>query len=190
MSENIKIFLLLFFIHINLCALEIRHPLIQEIKEVAELYYNTWHDTFDTLSPQYLVKQRTKDNCLTQWHEYYNKDGKYFMLVALEEKKIVGIIFGGPSENKFPIECSGYDSEIDKLYVDSALKNKGIGSHLLKAGLNKLRNLGFKKTIICSLATNENSNKFYEKKGGLFIGHSLDEAMNIYGFDLSQISVN
>ena len=189
MIENIKKFLWLFLIHINACALEIRQPLKHEIEEVAELYYNTWHDTFDTLSPQPLVKQRTKNSCLTQWQEYYNKGGKYFVLVALEDKKIVGTLFGGPLENKCQIECSGYDSEIDKLYVDSTLRNNGVGSSLLKAGFNQLRTLGFKKTVICSLATNENSNKFYKKKGGVLIGHSDGGAMNIYGFDLSEIPV-
>lgn len=185
MLKRIKKYVWLFFMPINLYALEIRQPQQHEIEAVAELYYSSWHDTFDKLSPQSLVKQRTKKNCLTQWQEYYHKQGNYFILVAVERRKIVGILFGGPSEGKFQMQYPVYDSEISKLYVDPALKNRGIGSQLLKAGFNHLRTLGFKKAIVSSLATNTNSNKFYEKKGGILIGHLDHGVMNVYGFNLS-----
>jgi len=78
MIEKIKKSLwLVFFIQLNICALEIRQPFPSEIKEVSELYHKSWHDTFDALSPKSLVLQRTRDNCFTQWQEYYNKVAKY-----------------------------------------------------------------------------------------------------------------
>jgi ribosomal protein S18 acetylase RimI-like enzyme len=184
MLKKFKKSLWFIFININLLSLEIRPPLKHEIEEVADLYYHTWHDTFDTLSSESLVKQRTKNNCLTQWQEYYNKGSRSFVLIALEEKKIVGILFGGPLEYKSKIQYPDYDCEINKLYVVSTLKNRGIGSNLLKAGFNLLRAYGFKKVIISSLSTNTSANKFYEKKGGILIAHSDGGMMNVYGFDL------
>lgn len=64
MIKHNKKYVWLFFIAINLYALEIRQPLQHEIEAVANLYYSSWHDTFDTLSPQWLVEQRTKKSCI------------------------------------------------------------------------------------------------------------------------------
>ena len=171
---------------INLLALEIREAHFDDIQELSLLYHQSWHDTYDIIAP-HLSTVRTQENCLQQWIQYYQTK-THFILIALEDKKIVGVIYAGKFENSKYKECASYDSEIDKLYVMPALKNKGIGSQLLKACFNTLRARGNKKTIVLSLTKNKISNKFYEKHGGKLVLQpkvEFNETMNAYGFDLT-----
>lgn len=182
-----SILFFLFLIMEPLYALEIREPFVYEIKEISELYYHTWHDTYDVIAP-HLSAVRTKENCLKKWNNYYKKGDKHFVLVAIQNKKIVGVLYAGPIEDTTVQECALYDSEVDKLYVASSMKNKGIGTQLLNAGFERLDALGFKKTVIRSLTKNKNTNIFYEKRGGLLLAQptvSFNEKMNVYGFTIS-----
>lgn len=168
----------------GLVAVEIRQPHPSEIKDIAQLYYDAWHNTYDSIAP-HLSAVRTRQNCLKQWQQYHLKGNRSFILIALHNKKIVGVVFAGPLENKSPKICASYDSEIDKLYIAPALKNQGIGSQLLQACFAKLQSLGFQTTIVRCLTKNKNSNAFYEKRGGVLIAQStvaFNETMNIYAF--------
>jgi len=174
-------------ISLNLAALEIRKPTINEIKDIADVYYKSWHHTFDSIAP-HLSQVRTPENCLKKWQQYYRKSNTHFILVGLIDKKIVGILFAGPLETKLIGINNDYDSEIDKLYVLPEFKNRGIGSVLFKEACNKLREYGFKGTIVQSLTKNKEANNFYQKKGGSLIKQhpaNFNETLDIYGFKLS-----
>jgi ribosomal protein S18 acetylase RimI-like enzyme len=182
----IKKAIFLICISAELFSVEIRKPTLAEIKDIAALYYTAWHATYDTIAP-HLSSVRTRENCLKQWTDYYHKKN-HFILVAVQDRTIVGVIFAGPLENKNPSVCANYDSEIDKLYVATNLKNQGIGSQLLKVGFDMLHARGFTKTIVRSLTKNHNTNKFYEKRGGILIAQPVvqfNETMNIYGFTIN-----
>ena len=176
--------LLLIFSLINtsfLMPLEIREPLQEEIRELAEVYYESWHDTYGIIAP-HLKEERTPANCLKKWIKYYNNKN-FFILVAVKDKKIAGVSFAG--SKTFKAKLSGYDSEIDKLYILPKYKGQGIGSALLKAALEKLHKKGLKKTIVISLTKNINANSFYEKNGGKRITQldvEFNEKMNVYEF--------
>jgi len=172
----------------NLTALEIRKPFIDEIEAIAQLYFHAWHGTYDSFAPQVLSSERSYENCLEKWRNYYHKGDNHFILIALENNNIVGVLFAGPLENKNPKECEDYDSEIDKLYIAPSLKNRGIGTKLLQTAFTKLRSLGFKKVVARSMTRNEDANIFYEKRGAILIAQpivSFNEKMSIYGFNLS-----
>lgn len=183
MAKKLLIFVCLFA---QLAALEVREPMSDEIKDISNLYFDSWHETYDVIAP-HLSSIRTRENCLKQWRGYHQKKNGYFMLIALQNKKIVGVIYAGPLLDNKNTACNSCDSEIDKLYVSPTLKNQGIGTNLLKECLKKLKDQGFKSTIVRSLSKNINTNKFYEKKGGILIGTqtvAFNEKMNIYNFRL------
>src|SRR3990167_1097526 len=177
-------YLVLIFWSLN--SYEIRSPLACEIAEISELYFQTWHDTYDIIAP-YLTLLRTRENCLKQWQVYYLNvsDHKHFMLIARDSEVIVGIVYAKPIGYQEVAEYPGYDSEIDKLYVAKNFKNRGVGTALLKAALAKLHTMGFNRTVVRSLTKNQDAVKFYEKNGGILIAQPIvdfGEIMNIYGF--------
>lgn len=171
---------------INLNAFQIRAPYIYELKEIADLYHDSWHHTYDTISP-HLSASRTRESCFKKWQAYYAKGGKHFILIALQDNRILGVAFAGPLENTYAGIASNYDAEIDKLYILPGFENNGIGTLLFKACLDKLRSHGFKRMVLCSVAKNEPANIFYENKGCSLIAQlavESNEKMNIYGLNL------
>ncbi|MCL4380484.1 GNAT family N-acetyltransferase [Candidatus Dependentiae bacterium] len=186
-----KILVLVIFPICNLIALEIREPLIDEIPVVAQLFHDCWHATYNsnpTPMAPYYAAIRTPENCRSQWYEYYNKRD-HFILIAIAQQEIIGVVYAGTKGNDCPQACISYDSEIDKLYVLSSRKNQGVGTELLQHALQKLQLSGFKAAIVRSLTKNEQANRFYEKRGGKFIAQptvEFNEKMNIYGFQLNK----
>ena len=97
-DENMKkILWIALFLQLPMYALEIRKPLEDEVKRIAKVYYITWHDTFDTITPS-LSERKTPEKCLKQWQEYYNEDEKSVVLVACKRNKIVGVIYAGKKQ--------------------------------------------------------------------------------------------
>lgn len=76
--------------------------------------------------------------------------------VAVWKEEIVGTIMGG------------HDGRRGYLYhtaVDSRVQGEGIGSALLDAALEALKEEGITKAALVALAGNETGNQFWEKKG-------------------------
>lgn len=182
----IKKYICLILIHPSLTAIEIRKPRAHEINDIATVYHQSWHNTFAQLSP-HLVSVRTQEHCVQKWLQYYAKKNGHFIFVAIINKKIVGVVFAGPLENKDQKICLNYDAEVDKLYVSPACKNQGIGSQLLKAAFAQLRMQNFNKVLVRSLTKNQDTNTFYEKRGGTLVAQPTvgPEKMNFYEFKLN-----
>lgn len=186
MVKKIGIFLLSF----NVCALEIREPQREEIPAIAAAYYESAHATYDTLAP-YLISYITHEYCLDRWNRYFQTTqtaDNYFILLAIQDSRIVGMVYAGAIEKELREKYRDYTGQIHKLYVLPSMNNQGIGSQLLRAGLSRLKSMGFKKVIIASLANNAEANRFYENTGGILLDQLLlgrfNEQTNIYRFDL------
>ncbi len=184
-DENMKkIMWIVLLLQLPVHALEIRKPHADEIKRIAKVYYLSWHETFDSLTPS-LAERKTPEKCLKQWKEYY-EGKKSIILVACKRDKIIGVVYAGKKKC-----CSAsfkkYDAEIYKLYVLPQYQGKGIGSALFNAVLAKLRSLDFKKVMLKSVALNSKANLFYEAMGCTFLGQRTflhKELLNIYGLKL------
>ena len=179
-----KSIFILSFLFLPVKALEIRRPGANEIKEASEVYYYSWHDTYDIIAP-YLSSKKTPKKCLEIWQNYSKTGERSVLLIARKNNKIVGVAFAGPKTRSKKFK--NHDCEIDKLYILPEYKRQGIGKALLKATLDNLRCLGFKKAILQSLASNKGTNCFYEKMGGTLITQlkvKFNETMNVYEFNL------
>lgn len=184
----------------SLYALEIRKASLNDIQGISLLYHEAWHNTYKGLKTvdADLFATRTKESCFKQWLEYYHGKNS-FILIALEDEKIVGILYAGTIKSKIPDEYiriigasdrdNVFDSEIYKLYLLPSCKHKGIGKRLLKSGLAELKALSFKKTAIYCLSENKEGCAFYEKNGGVLINTprivELNKDMNLYKVDLT-----
>ncbi|HEX6685451.1 MAG TPA: GNAT family N-acetyltransferase [Candidatus Limnocylindrales bacterium] len=92
------------------------------------------------------------------------------MLVAEEGGRIVGFIFVVPGEYGEP----GV-GDVDALHVDPEHQGAGIGTQLLRAGLEFLAGQGFSKYVLWVLDGNERAMRFYRKHGWQHDGQRVDD---------------
>ncbi|HEX8998038.1 MAG TPA: GNAT family N-acetyltransferase [Ktedonobacterales bacterium] len=90
--------------------------------------------------------------------------------VAEDERgTVVGYVFAGPCR---PMRSGdlpeGFDSEIYALYLAPGYEGRGIGSRLVHAAAERLREAGARSVIIWALAGNPNRG-FYEALGGVMV---------------------
>lgn len=76
--------------------------------------------------------------------------------VAVENSKIVGAILSGHD---------GYRGFIHHTAVSSSHRGKGIGTKLVNAAIDAIRNEGINKVVLVVFKTNALGNSFWEKQG-------------------------
>lgn len=132
----------------------IREMTEKDFKDVQDIAKESWHATYTGIIPL-----KIQDNFLKK--AYSDEMMKIrlnnsYMFVAEVKKKIVGF------SNFTPIDDEG-KSELSAIYIYPSYQNMGIGTELLKEGINKIENIN---TIYLDV---EKENKvglnFYEKKG-------------------------
>ena len=95
--------------------------------------------------------------------EYFDKNDDWVTFVAIDEDDVVGFI--GVKKNSLSYGIEGYNSEIKALAVSDKVRNKGVGTALIKSaedwslshGVDVIR-------LTCSL-NRTGSHTFYEKNG-------------------------
>jgi ribosomal protein S18 acetylase RimI-like enzyme len=94
-----------------------------------------------------------------------------FVLVGELEGELAGWLTGGvcrqPGENRLGENRLG---EVYACYVDPAHWSKGVGSALMKAGLELLTSAGYSRAVLWVLADNSRARAFYERHGWLADG--------------------
>lgn len=158
-----------------------------DANEIAKLHHDSWHNTFDKILPEVYIEKQSLQYLQNIWRELFQNLKEHVVFVAKKDNKILGFIEVGPIEDTGE-NFSNYDSEIYKLYVDTNLKQQGIGKLLLIYGLDYLRNKGYNNTIVKAFHKNSDAIKFYENMGGKFICQETlqdyhDKLLfNIYGY--------
>jgi ribosomal protein S18 acetylase RimI-like enzyme len=154
------------------------------VPAIADVYYNSWHTTFDSLIPE-IATMRTPENCLEIWQENFaSTNPKKVFLVAAQDNKIIGVSYAG-SKRPNLAGFTNADCQLYTLYVLPACQGQGIGKALLIKTFEELSKHGFTCTVLESLESNSNANLFYEKMGGQVVGHyqlSDQDQMYVYEF--------
>jgi GNAT superfamily N-acetyltransferase len=83
-------------------------------------------------------------------------------LVAERDGRVVGLIVVGLSRDP---DAPTNGGEVRALYVDPPAWRTGVGSALLAAGLEVLRDSGYVAAALWSFAENSRANDFYEDQG-------------------------
>lgn len=82
-------------------------------------------------------------------------------LVFEEEGRVVGYVYSHKWKSK-----AAYSRSCETtLYLDPAVKRRGIGSELLKALISECKSMGFHVLIACITGENEESMNFHRKFG-------------------------
>ncbi|OYT26255.1 MAG: hypothetical protein B6U95_07650 [Thermofilum sp. ex4484_82] len=94
--------------------------------------------------------------------DLFNLSEENFFIVALDDDRIVGLLWMGIRIDTVTYEkiCYIYDIEIEKDY-----RNKGIGTSLIKKGFEICRNNNIRKMALMTDIMNKSALKWYMKLG-------------------------
>lgn len=96
------------------------------------------------------------------------------ILLAFVDDRLVGFIQFG--DVKLPVEPrSPSDREIHRLYIDQAVQSRGVGSQLMDAALEDVRQRGAENVYLDVWEHNDGAMRFYERYGFEIVGsHRID----------------
>lgn len=126
--------------------------LTEDWAAVAQLYLTTWQVAYRHLIPQAYLNQLTPQT----WHPQTRWQHTAF---ALSQARIVGVVSAGAARD--PAFASA--GELYSLYVLPAFHHRGIGQHLLMAGLAMIAQ--YRQQYLAVLADNVPAQQLYESVG-------------------------
>jgi ribosomal protein S18 acetylase RimI-like enzyme len=145
-------------------ALDIRQARPDDAADVAQVYIDSWHDTYPGVLPAALLRAMTAKGQTARWLASIRAQGHEKVLVADSRYGIVGMASLGAARDR----TLGHDGEVYTLYVDPAYFGMGVGRALLDGAFAALRQDGMRSCVIWAHARN-NARFFYEAMGGRLI---------------------
>lgn len=175
---------------VSLNSLEIRFPVIEELKKIMQfdrevsldyfkpLYENYYSDLVTSGTPEYYLELELVNDEI-DFPSYINMEKDQAMFIAYNEKtdSIIGLITFHKNNNALIL---------DLLLVDKSFRNQGIGKKLVAQSFRVFDDI--KECIVCPLRFgNENTLKFYETLGFKNYGPHLSGQLNFYGIKYSDM---
>ena len=146
-------------------ALQIRQARQEDAARIAQVYVDSWQDTYPGVLPSSLLCAMTLKGQTARWQAAIRDQGRETVLVAEDGS---GQIFGMASLGPARDAGLGFDGEVYTLYVDPACYGRGIGRLLLQGAFLTLRQQGKTSCLIWAHARNH-GRFFYEAMGGRLI---------------------
>lgn len=164
--------------------IKIRKIKREDIEQVVNIQIEGWRTSYKGIINDEYLNNMNKEKKIKQRENDYTKGG---FIIAEIDNKVVGFC-RYLDNNKYSSNYEEIDCELVALYVDSNLKQKGIGKELFKYVKKEFRAMGKKKMILWCLKENYTARAFYEKMRGnlyktkkLLIGNEeYDEISYIY----------
>jgi GNAT superfamily N-acetyltransferase len=153
-------------------ALHIRQARLDDAADVAQVYIDSWHDTYPGVLPSALLRAMTPRGQTSRWEAAIRSQGRETVLVADSRQGIIGMASLGPARDR----DLGFNGEVYTLYVDPAYFGVGIGRALLKGAFAHLRQNGASSCVIWAHAKNH-ARFFYEAMGGRLIAERTAKLM-------------
>ncbi|MDQ2945079.1 MAG: GNAT family N-acetyltransferase [Acidobacteriota bacterium] len=145
--------------------MQIRYARISDAIEIAKVQVDTWHSTYRGIVPDNHLNSMTYECQEQYWREFLAPDTSEFVIVAeSDDKHVLGFSAAGWNKDIYT-EFSG---ELHKLYVLKAGQGQGIGTLLLRATANSLRERRLNSMIVWVLGDNP-FRGFYESLNGKII---------------------
>ncbi len=157
----------------------IRTAIPQDAKQIASIHVRTWQCAYRGQIPESYLDSLSIEKRTKLWKDQLKNptDGTH-TFVAEKNGIVVGWCTTGINRDEDVTKDTG---ELYGIYMDPEFIGKGIGSELMKYALNVLKNDGYKKATLWVLTTNENSRKFYEKKGWKIKGKTKIDKRDDFG---------
>ncbi len=153
-------------------ALQIRQARLDDAADVAQVYIDSWQDTYPGVLPSALLRAMTPRGQTTRWEAAIRAQTRETVLVADSRQGIIGMASLGPARDRE----LGFDGEVYTLYVDPAYFGMGIGRSLLTGAFASLRQNGQSGCVIWA-HTKNHARFFYSAMGGRLIAERTTRLM-------------
>jgi ribosomal protein S18 acetylase RimI-like enzyme len=144
-------------------TLSIRPATVEDALAIATVHVKTWQVAYRGQIPDAFLDSMSIERRNERWRgilaamQLHEK-----VLVAELDGKIVGFCVVGRCRDADADETVG---ELYAIYVDAQTMNQGVGSTLIHAGQEYLREQGYQRATLWVLESNHRSRRFYERKG-------------------------
>lgn len=139
------------------------------LMDVATLYVDSWHQTYQQLVPKTYLDTLNKQDTLNKWTAFlqhtiekpiiygaYDYNGKLLGFVALRN-------------------VTPYQGEVYALYLASEAKGRGLGRKLVNQAKSHFTAEGCQEMLIWVMKANQPAVQFYQHLGGQLIDHRMSE---------------
>jgi len=114
--------------------------------------------------PDDFLASLSETNYTERWKRVIS-EGTSKVVVAEDGADVVGFASGGRERAGEP----GYEGELYAIYVLDTAQRRGFGRELVRASVDRLRELGLRDMIIWVLRDNRPARDFYERLGGIYV---------------------
>lgn len=138
----------------------------EEIKAISKIYIDSWRITYDGFVSDSYLKSLNYHDAEKKWTEFLS-DTNNFIFVAKENNQVIGFVAGY-------IDDENSEGELYALYVNSTLKNTGIGSKLLDKFFEHMKENNITSIIVWAMSKNKNAISYYKHKGAVEYNHRMN----------------
>jgi GNAT superfamily N-acetyltransferase len=149
--------------------LEVRRARSDDAAAIAEVHVRTWQDAYEHVFGAERLAGVTVAQRLPMWRQILNDPAQTALVAEDEAGRIVGWCTVAPSRD------ADADGELWGIYVLSEAWGSGAGTALMAAGIDALRESGYREVILWVLEDNPRARRFYEREGWTLDGSRKED---------------
>jgi GNAT superfamily N-acetyltransferase len=142
----------------------VRHAAAEDAAAIARVHVASWRTTYHGLLPDDFLASLDERGYTERWRRILDEPTSR-VYVAADGPDVVGFAFAGRER----AGESGYEGELNAIYVLEEAQRRGHGRRLVQAAVTGLRELELKDMIVWVLRDNAGARKFYERLGGVYV---------------------
>ncbi|MEN1970456.1 GNAT family N-acetyltransferase [Lentibacillus sp. N15] len=145
----------------------IRKAVYTDAEVIATIHVKSWKNIYTDLVDEKDLSNTTFENRKILWQTVLRmqKKQQWTFVLMDKAKQVIGFISGGPERTR----RFQYDGEIYTIYLLPEYQRKGLGSMLLKALVEEIKQYGYQSLLVWVLTQNPSS-RFYEKYAAKPVG--------------------
>ena len=152
----------------------IRRAVEADAEAIEAVIRRAWHRAYGDFLDAEAVLDDPGER-VARWRERVRSD-VVTVLVWDQGGRVAGMVCAGASDDEdAPLDHGA----VRALYVDPPAQGAGVGSALLDATLEHLRDRGFAGVDLWAFADNHHARAFYERRGFAAVGEGVDAATGL-----------
>jgi GNAT superfamily N-acetyltransferase len=151
---------------------DIREAVVGDAAAIAEVHVRTWQGAYARIFGAERLAGMDVVARVRRWRQWL-EEGQH-VIVAVDDGRVVGFVWVGPSREP------DADAELYAIYVLPDSWGSGAGTALMGAGVEAMREAGYREAILWVLEENPRARRFYEREGWqIDDAHKEDDALGV-----------
>lgn len=161
----------------------VRAAIINDAEGIAHVHVEGWRFAYRDILPRVFLDTLSVESRSLQWRQGIKSPSpRSSTIVATMEDRVIGFCNSGPARDS---DAPHTRAELFAIYVDPSEMRRGIGSLVLDACLDKLKQEQFSDVTLWVLDSNEIGRRFYERYG--WTNDGVTKTDTIGGVDVREL---